>query len=129
MIIVKLTIEYQLLHVESFYSGSGELFSDNFMTSYQTFLPSETSENPSISEIQNEENNDSNTETQFNQPSKDPLNIGSISSQAADMTTSLTEATEDDSEREESEGSPQSIYDDMSIADIIKGDIQFAFLN
>lgn len=99
--------------------GSGELFGDNFLTSYQTFLPSETSENPSISEIQNEENNYSNTETQFNQPSKDSLNIGSMSSQAADM-TSLTEATEDDSEREESEGSPQSIYDDMSIADIIK---------
>lgn len=128
MIIVKLTVEYQHLHVESLYSGSGELFGDNFLTSYQTFLPSETSENPSISEIQNEENNYSNTETQFNQPSKDSLNIGSMSSQAADM-TSLTEATEDDSEREESEGSPQSIYDDMSIADIIKGNIQFEFLN
>lgn len=130
LIIVELTVEYQHLQIESFYSGSGELFGDNFLTSYQTFLPTETSENPSNSEMQNnEENNKFNTETQFNQSPKDPLNIGSMSSQAAELTTSSTEATDDDSEREDSEGSPQSIYDDMSIADIIKGNTQLEFLN
>lgn len=113
--------------MKSFYSGSGELFGDNFLTSYPTFLPSETSED--LSEIQNEENYESNTETQFNQPSKDSLNIGSMSSQSAEMTTPSTEATDDSSEREDSEGSPQSIYDDLSIADLIKGDVQFGFLN
>lgn len=115
--------------MKSFYSGSGELFGGNFLTSYPTFLPSETSEDLSNSEIQNEENYESNTETQFNQLSKDPLDIGSMSSQAAEMTKSSTEATDDSSEREDSEGSPQSIYDDLSIADLIKGDSQFGFLH
>lgn len=115
--------------MKSFYSGSGELFGDNFLTSYPTFLPSETSEDLSNSEIQNEENYESNTETQFNQPSKDSFNIGSMSSQSAEMTTPSTEATDDSSEREDSEGSPQSIYDDLSIADLIKGDVRFGFLH
>lgn len=115
--------------MKSFYSGSGELFGDNFLTLYPTFLPSETSEDLSNSEIQNEENYESNTETQFNQPSKDSLNIGSMSSQSAEMTTPSTEATDDSSEREDSEGSPQSIYDDLSIADLIKGDVRFGFLH
>nr|XP_034337242.1 uncharacterized protein LOC105333458 isoform X2 [Crassostrea gigas] len=46
--------------------------------------------------------------------------VGSMSSQSAEMTTPSTEATGDSSEREDSEGSPQSIYDDLSIADLIK---------
>lgn len=114
--------------MKSFYSGSGELFGDNFLTSYLTFLPSGLIVLFN-SEIQNEENYESNTETRFNQPSKDSLNIGSMSSQAAEMTTPSTEATDDSSEREDSEGSPQSIYDDLSIADLIKGDVRFGFLH
>eukprot|EP00105_Crassostrea_gigas_P017104 XP_011434749.1 PREDICTED: HEAT repeat-containing protein 1 homolog [Crassostrea gigas] len=109
-----------LLTTPDIAEGSGELFGDNFLTLYPTFLPSETSEDLSNSEVQNEENYESNTETQFNQPSKDSLNIGSMSSQSAEMTTPSTEATGDSSEREDSEGSPQSIYDDLSIADLIK---------
>lgn len=115
--------------MKSFYSGSGELFGDNFLTSYPMFLSPETSEDLSNSEIQNEENHESNTETHFNQLSKDSLNIGSMSSRAAEMTTPSTEATDDSSEREDSEGSPQSIYDDLSIADLIKGDVRFGFLH
>ena len=90
-----------------------EFFDNDFLTSYQSFSSSPgTRQKSSDTEPQGEDDRAS----QFT--SRD---IPQNESQQPEMTSPSPRTNDDDSEREDSQESCQHIYDDLSIADLIKG--------
>nr|XP_022289255.1 uncharacterized protein LOC111101176 [Crassostrea virginica] len=93
-------------------SDGDEFFDNDFLTSYQSFSSSPgTRQKSSDTEPQGEDDRAS----QFT--SRD---IPQNESQQPEMTSPSPRTNDDDSEREDSQESCQHIYDDLSIADLIK---------